>query len=253
MGASEQLIARHRIVRFGLAMTLALLSGCSPKGNSANRPRLGGPSATVAVPKAGLANPASVYCVEKGGRVNIITGPDGGQVGMCVFPDGSEIEEWAYMRGQGEPAMPLTLDMLKNATYPSQLASGRVITLTDGRYEEVLVPGSASKLIAALHPSYTLGDLNGDGVADAVVFIVESGGGSGSFYSLIAVVNQAGRPRALASTSLGDRIKVERVSITAGEIVADLVTHGPQEPMCCPTLKATKRFKLEGEKLVPIA
>lgn len=45
----------------------------------------------------GLANPASVFCVEQGGTVEIID-EAGGQVGYCVFPDGRRIDEWEYYR-----------------------------------------------------------------------------------------------------------------------------------------------------------
>ena len=45
-----------------------------------------------------LANPASEYCVEQGGEVDIRTDADGGQVGYCQFDDGSECEEWAFFR-----------------------------------------------------------------------------------------------------------------------------------------------------------
>ncbi len=53
-------------------------------------------------PEAGIANPASVYCEEQGGRLEIRTG-EGGQVGYCVFPNGSECEEWAFFRGEYAP------------------------------------------------------------------------------------------------------------------------------------------------------
>ncbi len=52
---------------------------------------------------SGLANPASVYCQEQGGKLDIRTGADGGQVGMCIFPDGSECEEWAFFRKECKP------------------------------------------------------------------------------------------------------------------------------------------------------
>lgn len=45
----------------------------------------------------GVANPASVFCVEQGGTVDIVT-EDGGEVGYCVLPDGTRVEEWAYFR-----------------------------------------------------------------------------------------------------------------------------------------------------------
>ncbi len=51
----------------------------------------------------GLPNPASVYCEEQGGVVEIRTDEEGNQQGFCVFPDGSECDEWAYFRGRCRP------------------------------------------------------------------------------------------------------------------------------------------------------
>jgi predicted secreted protein/putative hemolysin len=50
---------------------------------------------------AGMANPASVYCGNTGGKLVIMTDPAGGQYGMCNFPNGSSCEEWALYRGEG--------------------------------------------------------------------------------------------------------------------------------------------------------
>jgi uncharacterized protein len=49
-----------------------------------------------------IANPASQFCVEQGGTVEIVDEPDG-QVGYCTLPDGTRIEEWEYFRSQ-DPA-----------------------------------------------------------------------------------------------------------------------------------------------------
>ena len=51
----------------------------------------------------GLPNPASVYCEENGGTVEIREDESGGQVGYCIFPDGSECDEWAYFRDECAP------------------------------------------------------------------------------------------------------------------------------------------------------
>ncbi len=40
-----------------------------------------------------LPNPASVYCEENGGKLEIREDESGGQVGYCLFEDGSECEE----------------------------------------------------------------------------------------------------------------------------------------------------------------
>ncbi len=59
---------------------------CAPGGESLNMP-----------------NPASAYCQQQGGTVDIRTASDGSQQGFCVFSDGSECDEWAYFRGECEP------------------------------------------------------------------------------------------------------------------------------------------------------
>ena len=44
-----------------------------------------------------IANPASVYCVEQGGEVEIVDEADG-QRGYCLLPDGSSVDEWELYR-----------------------------------------------------------------------------------------------------------------------------------------------------------
>jgi len=43
------------------------------------------------------ANPASVYCVNQGNKLEI-RDEDGGQIGYCVSADGQECEEWDFFR-----------------------------------------------------------------------------------------------------------------------------------------------------------
>jgi putative hemolysin len=48
--------------------------------------------------QAGLPNPASVFCADQGGTLEIRTDSSGNQYGMCVFSDGRECEEWALFQ-----------------------------------------------------------------------------------------------------------------------------------------------------------
>ena len=50
--------------------------------------------------RVGMANPASVFCKEKGGSLEIKTDENGGQFGICHLPDGTTCEEWALFRGE---------------------------------------------------------------------------------------------------------------------------------------------------------
>jgi putative hemolysin len=45
-----------------------------------------------------VANPASAYCEERGGYVEIRTNMEG-EAGFCLFEDGSECDEWDFFRG----------------------------------------------------------------------------------------------------------------------------------------------------------
>ena len=44
-----------------------------------------------------LANPASVFCAQSGGKTEIRNGAHG-QYGVCRLPDGRVVEEWSYYR-----------------------------------------------------------------------------------------------------------------------------------------------------------
>ena len=47
--------------------------------------------------KVGLANPASVYCVKRGGHL-VFTSAEKGVTGFCHLVDGTTVEEWSLYR-----------------------------------------------------------------------------------------------------------------------------------------------------------
>lgn len=65
-----------------LGLIFSGLSACSV--TPSDRPNL---------PKIGMANPASAYCVDRGGQLQIKTEANG-QVGYCKLPNGQVVEEW---------------------------------------------------------------------------------------------------------------------------------------------------------------
>jgi uncharacterized protein len=48
--------------------------------------------------RIGLGSPASYYCVDQGGIIDIRIDDIGAQYGICILPDGTEIEEWDFFR-----------------------------------------------------------------------------------------------------------------------------------------------------------
>lgn len=73
---------------FTILVLSLVLSGCSLTGNNETKKD---------DQKSGLANPASVFCEEQGGELELRDGVNG-QYGVCKFDDGSECEEWAFYR-----------------------------------------------------------------------------------------------------------------------------------------------------------
>jgi putative hemolysin len=49
-------------------------------------------------PIANMANPASVFCVNQGYKIEIRSDSQGNQTGYCIFGDGKECEEWKFYR-----------------------------------------------------------------------------------------------------------------------------------------------------------
>jgi hypothetical protein len=154
------------------------------------------------------------------------------------------------------PGAKLTLDALKNAEYQSEFPASGKARLTDGRYEEEIAPGAdatLSKLVITLGDQVACGDLDGNGVDDAAAILAANSGGSGVFVYLVAVINDRGTPRHVASAALGDRVQIKSISIQSGEIGLSMITHGPNDPMCCPTQEVTRTFRLEGNELKPVS
>lgn len=108
---------------------------------------------------------------------------------------------------QAAPEGPLSLCTLENATYHI-LIFQRTVKLKNGLFEPL--PPSQKALLAGKYlrvemgPA-ALGNLTGDGREGAAVILRSSGGGSGVFYEVAAVVNKDGRPIHVASAELGDR------------------------------------------------
>ena len=148
----------------------------------------------------------------------------------------------------------LTLDQLRNAQYHLPLLGddNTPIQFTDGAGHIVFGEGATERVSAGIvNDTVAFGDLDGDGFADAAVVVFISGGGSGTFIHLVAVLDRDGQPAQAAFAHLGDRVPVRSLTIASGEIVAETVVHRPSDGLCCPTLEITRTFTLQGNQLVP--
>lgn len=92
----------------------------------------------------------------------------------------------------------------------------------------------------------TYADLDGDGLKEKIVIIRINAGGSGTFVYLLVVK----KGKFVAVKSLGDRTVINSLTVKKREIILDMLTHGPNDPMATPTKKVVTRYKLVGKNLM---
>lgn len=144
---------------------------------------------------------------------------------------------------------PITLQMLKNSEYQAQNGM-TMVQLVDGKYQS---GSGADFLSVSMQDLAAMGDLNGDGIEDAAVILAENYGGTGTFEYLVPVFNSGSNLAPSSGYFLGDRVQVNAISISNGIIKLDLLTHAPNDSLCCPSQSMTQSFRfISGPGLVMV-
>lgn len=174
------------------------------------------------------------------------------QVSYVAAPAAEAAAEPAAETG-AEPAAvdAATMDALKNLSYQGTSAMEESVQLVDGVYEYEPAPGSAARGYVQTTDQVAVGELNGQPAAAMV--LVSSAGGSGVFYDLAVVAEQDGQWTNVATTYLGDRVGINSVVIENNQIVVDMITQGPNDPMCCPTEQVVVTYELQDDQLVEVS
>jgi len=122
------------------------------------------------------------------------------------------------------------------------------VQLTYGQYRKSVAPGSATETVVKLGEEIAYGKINGmDSVA---VILFTNSGGSGTFFDLALLVRMNTEWINTDVAFLGDRVTIHSLTFENEAIVVDMTSHGPDDPMCCPTLRQEQRFTVEDNRLV---
>lgn len=142
---------------------------------------------------------------------------------------------------------PLTVEKLKNAEYYF-LAKGP-IRLVNGKYED-----AATKRTYALSDVVTYGDINKDGIKDAVTVLKVTIPNTGDFSYLVALANEGGNPKNISSEFMGSGIVIKTLKVNPdNSIEAVMDQYQAGDPACCPSLKITRTYKLKLNQPSPAA
>ena len=144
---------------------------------------------------------------------------------------------------------PLSNAALSNAEYPLEGTPDGRVFLSNGRYED-----AEAQLTVTLQRLRAYGDINGDGSPDTAVTLVSNSGGSGVFSWVSAVLNDNDAAVPMATTFIGDRVRLRSVVIRNGQITVTYYDRRADQPMAArPTVLTRKTFVLEGNQLVDLA
>ncbi len=140
----------------------------------------------------------------------------------------------------------LTGDALRNTSYTIEDLGE--VRLVDGAFEHKYGDG-ATMVDKVGIVSIATGDLDGDGHLDAGVILWWQSGGSGTFLYLVAVRNQDGIPQQAGILPLGDRVQPGEFTINDAVITLEFLTHGPDDPLCCPSQQVIQTYALTNDGL----
>jgi hypothetical protein len=143
-------------------------------------------------------------------------------------------------------------EQVKNLYYSSDLSVDGYIRLLDGAYSEKYDKGKDTGLSARLLDNISIGDLDGDEVNDAAVILISDTGGSGTFYDLHVFINGLFFLYSAGVDFLGDSIKIEDIYIEDQKVYIDMLIHGQEDPMCCPSKKASRAYLIKDHELIKL-
>ena len=170
----------------------------------------------------------------------------------CSSPD--EPEPSSEPRDAPRPGPAPSIEELAGATFTGIEDAGPV-TLRSGKWEgEPFEEGSASiPTVWLTEDFYLTGDVDADGVGEAVAHLTYSTSGSGNFGFLAIMSRDDGKIVQRAVGALGDRVQIRDARVEGANVVLDVLQPGPRDGMCCPTELATRTFAVRNGQLVETA
>lgn len=140
----------------------------------------------------------------------------------------------------------LTSDLLRNMEY-NLPHSQKIVRLSDGEYEGSNGNGSLSASISGI---ISFGDLDGDNREDAAFILSEIVASTDTFISLVVVTTPEGQPLQTYSILLGKQELINTITIQHARVILDMLTQGPKDQPCCPSLSVVRTFALTKGGLV---
>jgi hypothetical protein len=145
----------------------------------------------------------------------------------------------------------ITLKEIQNSEYYS-ITLEKKVKLKNGRYFRRYSGMVSGELLEIYKDRAAYGDLNNDEKVDTAVIIASTTGGTGYWLEIAVMINKKGLLSYLTGIVLGDRVRVNSITIQSGEIILDMLVHGPNDGLCCPSIKKISKYQLSHSHLIEI-
>lgn len=225
----------HYRVLSAIALSFSLVSGivgCASSPQQSSSPPPVSPTATPAAASATAAKTPteSPKSSARGSTSTTAT------MTSAASTTASTVEQFAAARP------PLTVEKLKNTEYYF-LAKGP-IKLVNGTYED-----KVTRRTYTLSEVVAYGDINKDGVKDAVTALKVTIPETGNFSYLVALVNEAGAPKNVSVEFMGPQVQVKTLKVKADNAIeAVMGQYQAGDPECCPSIEITRTYKLRANQ-----
>lgn len=135
-----------------------------------------------------------------------------------------------------------------NATF---IIEDESITLSRGKDEKEVTPGSAITEETVLMDKFAYGDVNADDKEDTALLLARYGAGSGTFIYVAVFVSGPVNYKGSNTVFIGDRISPQSISIKNGIITMKYLDRKSNEALAAePTVPMSKQFVYKNGELV---
>jgi len=182
----------------------------------------------------------------------------------CGSVQGKFDECASACRHRGEDPVPCTMQCVPVCSFAMELPipegkdpenctyriESRPITLANGVFEEAPVAGSSARITTRIVLAGDKGYLNGDEYPDVPVMLLQTTGGSGSFFFSAAVLGTAHGMRGTNAVWIGDRILPQAIELDGHAVVYHYADRYPWESYAAaPSVARSRSFLLEDGQL----
>ncbi|MBU2705603.1 hypothetical protein KCM76_06405 [Zooshikella marina] len=120
--------------------------------------------------------------------------------------------------------------------------------LSNGLYRHKKGAENGEDLVVRISSQRVLADVNNDGHLDIVAILITDPGGIG-YYRELSVVLGGEERKALSAVNLGDRTKVQSVTVENQQILVSVLQHDEEDRICCPSQSKQLIYTIVNDEL----